>query len=350
MANEFIARKGLIVSGSGQITGSLNVSGGITGSLFGTGSWATNAVSASFATTASAATSITFTPLSSSYAATSSLLLGSVTSASYAATASLLLGSITSASFATTASYASTATTASYFSGSLQISGLAEFPAGISLTGSLSINSGGVTGSVFGTSSWASNAISSSYALTASYAANAGGGAGLSGGTANYIPLWTSATAQSSSNIYQTTSNVGIGTTAPNRLLSVNGNANITGSLDVTSAFTAQTKSFKIIHQRLPGKSLVYGVLEAPEHGVYVRGRLKNNTVITLPEEWDWLVDIDSVTVNLTPIGKHQKLYVDAMYGTKIVIGTDNLFSWEIDCYYTVYATRKDVPPLKTVE
>ena len=43
MANEFVARKGLIVSGSTQLTGSLNVSRGITGSLFGTSSWANNA-------------------------------------------------------------------------------------------------------------------------------------------------------------------------------------------------------------------------------------------------------------------------------------------------------------------
>lgn len=49
MANEFVARKGLIVSGSTQITGSLQATAGITGSLFGTSSWANNAISASWA-------------------------------------------------------------------------------------------------------------------------------------------------------------------------------------------------------------------------------------------------------------------------------------------------------------
>jgi hypothetical protein len=48
------------------------------------------------------------TSVSSSYAATASLLLGSVVSASYAATASLLLGSITSASYSATSSYSTT--------------------------------------------------------------------------------------------------------------------------------------------------------------------------------------------------------------------------------------------------
>ena len=64
-------------------------------------------------------------------------------------------------------------------------------------TGSLTFNSGGVTSSLFGTSSWASNAISSSFASTASFAISAswapsapGGGItqliagdGLTGGT-----------------------------------------------------------------------------------------------------------------------------------------------------------------------
>lgn len=61
----------VIVSGSQQITGSLNAPN-ITGSLYGTASWAENVVSAS-------------------YAATASTLLGSVESASYAATASYAL-------------------------------------------------------------------------------------------------------------------------------------------------------------------------------------------------------------------------------------------------------------------
>jgi hypothetical protein len=54
MANEFIARNGLIAQNNSTITGSLNVSGGITGSLFGTSSWATNALTASYISTTKA--------------------------------------------------------------------------------------------------------------------------------------------------------------------------------------------------------------------------------------------------------------------------------------------------------
>ena len=60
----------------------------------------------------------------------------------------------------------------------------------------------GITGSLFGTAS---------FATSASYAPSAG----LTGGAANYIPLWTSTSAISSSVLYQSASNVGIGTTTP---------------------------------------------------------------------------------------------------------------------------------------
>jgi hypothetical protein len=49
MANEFVARNGVIALSNSQITGSLTVTDSITGSLFGTASFATNALTASYA-------------------------------------------------------------------------------------------------------------------------------------------------------------------------------------------------------------------------------------------------------------------------------------------------------------
>jgi hypothetical protein len=66
-ADTLIFTGSLFTSGSVGITGSLNVSAGITGSLFG---------SSSFSTTASSATSITFIPITSSYSLTSSYIDG----------------------------------------------------------------------------------------------------------------------------------------------------------------------------------------------------------------------------------------------------------------------------------
>jgi len=91
---------------------------------------------------------------------------------------------------------------------------------------------------------------------------------------------------------------------------------------------------------------LRYGSLEGPENGVYVRGRLKDSNEIVLPDYWTGLVDEESITVNLTPIGKHQKLSVSNVAIDAITIKNDNILNSAIDCYYIVYAERKDVEKL----
>ena len=127
--------------------------------------------------------------------------------------------------------------------------------------------------------------------------------------------------------------NVGIGTTTPGYRLEVNG------------SFAATTKSFVIDHPTKPGMKLRYGSLEGPENGVYVRGRLKaGETIIHLPDYWQGLVDEDTYTVNLTPVGKHQELFVRYIADDYIVVGGKE--GEEIDCFYTVFAERKDVEKL----
>jgi hypothetical protein len=132
--------------------------------------------------------------------------------------------------------------------------------------------------------------------------------------------------------------NVGIGVTNPTYKLDVNGNTNVTGTL------TATVKSFIIDHPTKPTKKLQYGVLEGPEHSVYVRGRLTNENTIVLPDHWHALVHEGTVTVNLTSIGKKQDLWVEEVNAHEIKIGSEN----EINCFYTVFAERKDIGKLIT--
>jgi len=135
------------------------------------------------------------------------------------------------------------------------------------------------------------------------------------------------------------TGNVGIGTSTPGAYkLNVNGDTNVIGTL------TATVKSFIIDHPTKEGKKLQYGVLEGPEHSVYVRGKLTNNNTITLPDHWTGLVHEDTITVNLTPIGNRQDLWVETVTDTTITVGSDN----EINCFYTVFAERKDIEKLVT--
>jgi hypothetical protein len=270
-------------------------------------------------------------------------------SASFAQTASFLLGSVASASFATTAA------TASSFSGSLQVVGIAEFGQGMVVSGGLAVN-GGVTGSLLGTASFATSA---SFAQTASFALNAGGGGGsafpFSGSaiiTGSLLVSGSGLNVTGSASVRDNfTVNGGtLSVTATTNTTRVSGSLNITGSTDILGNFTATTKSFKIPHQTQVGKSLIYGVLEGKEHAVYARGVIKHDSVIILPEEWSWLVDMDSITVQLTPIGKYQKLYVKNITYPYIFIDTANMFTGDIHCHYLVHATRKDVAPLITVE
>jgi hypothetical protein len=125
---------------------------------------------------------------------------------------------------------------------------------------------------------------------------------------------------------------VGIGTTNPQY------------KLHVVGSFGATTKSFIIDHPTKEGKKLQYGSLEGPELGVYVRGRTQSS-IIGLPEYWTGLVDETSITVNLTPIGRMAPLH-------SIVKISNNTVEIEsandvIDCFYTVFAERKDVEKLE---
>ena len=82
--------------------------------------------------------------------------------------------------------------------------------------------------------------------------------------------------------------------------------------------------------------------MEGPTSDVYVRGRLKDKNVIELPEYWKGLVDSDSVTVHLQPIGdRHFHLNIVEVDNQKIVVKEAD--DKPIDCFYHIYGERKDV-------
>jgi len=119
--------------------------------------------------------------------------------------------------------------------------------------------------------------------------------------------------------------------------LGVSGNINLGGTLNAVS------KSFLIDHPTKPGYKLQYGSLEGPENGVYVRGKLVGSDTIQLPDYWTGLVDEETITVTLTPIGQTPVLHSavsTSISEVKVASAGD------INCYYVVYAERKDTEKL----
>lgn len=127
----------------------------------------------------------------------------------------------------------------------------------------------------------------------------------------------------------------------------ISGGIGISGNVNVGGALNAISKSFLIDHPTKPGKKLQYGSLEGPEYGVYVRGKLTETNIIELPDYWVGLVDPNSITINLTPIGKHQNLFVKSINTSHIVVASTDLFNKQVNCFYVVYAERKDINKLQ---
>jgi len=188
-----------------------------------TASFVLNAVSASYA---SSSTSASFASQAAN-ATTASYVLNAI-SASFASTASsadnfLVRGTLTAQTIvAQTITSSTDFVTGSTRFGSLS-SNTHQFTGSVSITGSLNITGTGITGSLFGTASWANNAIS------ASYAPNSG---------VTQIVAGTNVTISPTSGTGSVTINATAGAAFP-----FTGSAVITGSLIITGSLTVITGS-----------------------------------------------------------------------------------------------------------
>ena len=106
-------------------------------------------------------------------------------------------------------------------------------------------------------------------------------------------------------------------------------------------------KLFDIPHPSKKGHRLAHACIEGPEVGVYTRGRLRNRNEIELPYYWKDLVHIDSISIQLQPIGAHQDLIIKRWDDQKVYLQSNG--GMPIDCFYHIYAERKDINGL-TVE
>ena len=107
----------------------------------------------------------------------------------------------------------------------------------------------------------------------------------------------------------------------------------------------SKPKPFDIQHpSKGEGWRLRYACIEGPEVAVYHRGRLRRGKEIVLPRYWKDLVHINSITVQLQPVGAHQDIIIKRWDDEKIYL--QSMGGMPIDCFYHVYAERKDINPL----
>ena len=110
----------------------------------------------------------------------------------------------------------------------------------------------------------------------------------------------------------------------------------------IAAAAASPPKGFDMHHPTKKGWRLTHICIEGPEAAVYYRGKLQGGNYIDLPEYWRGLVDSETITVQLTPIGVYQELsYEITDWGTRIKVLNNQ--GGAVNCSYVVFGERKDV-------
>jgi hypothetical protein len=220
MANEFIARNGLIAQNNSTVTGSLNVTGGITGSLLGTASYSTNANTSSYSLTSSYLNN-----LNQDLTLTGNLNINGTASITYLTvvyeTASVIYSS-GSNQFGDATNDTQTLVGTTRVSGSFIVTGSANLP--------------NLTGSLFGTASYAPQALTASYVLntvsssfssTASFVNRLTQDVIITGSLIASSSNATNFQVGSRSLFVSSSGNIGIGTLLPTSSLHISGTTNL---------------------------------------------------------------------------------------------------------------------------
>lgn len=72
---------------------------------------------------------------------------------------------------------------------------------------------------------------------------------------------------------------------------------------------------------------------------VIARGKVFDNNIIKLPEEWEEIVDPKTITVSLTPCGASQNIVVKTVNVNEVRLQSYSNFP--IECYYHIIAETK---------
>jgi hypothetical protein len=97
---------------------------------------------------------------------------------------------------------------------------------------------------------------------------------------------------------------------------------------------------FDIEHPNKKGWRLRHVCIEGPEIAVYCRGKVLEDGIITFPSFWKGFVNFDDITINLTPLGTWQELYIGEIKEDRAVVFNNNKNPIHAD--YHIVARRLD--------
>lgn len=72
---------------------------------------------------------------------------------------------------------------------------------------------------------------------------------------------------------------------------------------------------------------------------VIARGKVFNDNIIELPEEWEEMVNPKTITVSLTPCGMQQNIVVKTVDIKEVRL--QSYSNLPIECYYLIFAETK---------
>ena len=130
-----------------------------------------------------------------------------------------------------------------------------------------------------------------------------------------------------------------------NGLLSCDSNITAVGNITSNSGghvlSNKKNLPFDMPHPNKEGWRLRHVCIEGPEIAVYCRGKVSADGIINLPSFWDGLVNPEDMTINLTPIGCWQELFVKEILSGKQVVVVNNTEGL-INADYYIVARRLD--------
>jgi hypothetical protein len=118
------------------------------------------------------------------------------------------------------------------------------------------------------------------------------------------------------------------------------GNVSSNGGTHVLS--NKKNLPFDMPHPNKKGWRLRHVCIEGPEIAVYCRGQIGEDGIINLPSFWEGLVNFDDISINITPIGHWQELFIDRIdkITKQVIIRNNN--NTKINANYHIVARRLD--------